>query len=103
MTLEKPKFKKVKSLFGKYEEIPIDWEIKTFDELFKFLRTGTNSRDDLEKSGDIQYIHCIDKAKVQELPFLGKNYEIRIIHARNSVNDKIELENDEFVVTLSFQ
>jgi type I restriction enzyme, S subunit len=84
------KFKKVKSLFGRYEEIPIDWEIKTFDELFEFLRTGTNSRDDLEESGDVQYIHygdihakwdsvldCdieeipwIDKSKVRELPFL---------------------------------
>ncbi len=84
------KFKKVKSLFGRYTEIPIDWDIKTFDELFKFLRNGTNSRDDLEESGDIQYIHygdihakwhsvlnCdvekipyIDEEKVRELPLL---------------------------------
>ena len=84
------KFKAFKSLFGKYEEIPKDWEIKTFGELFEFLRAGTNSRDDLEESGDVQYIHygdihakwhsildCnlekipwIDKAKVQGLPLL---------------------------------
>ena len=92
MQVQKAKqgYKFVKSLFGKYEEIPEEWEIKTFGELFKFLRTGTNSRDDLEENGDIQYIHygdihakwqsildcdleeipCIDKAKVQGLPFL---------------------------------
>ena len=84
------KSKKVKLLFGQYEEIPIDWEIKSFDELFEFVRTGTNSRDDLKERGDIQYIHygdihtkwhiildCnseqipwIDKAKVLKLPFL---------------------------------
>jgi len=71
-------------------EIPEDWEIKTYNELFEFLRTGTNSRDDLKVIGDVQYIHygdihakwhsvvdCdleeipwIDKAKVQRLPFL---------------------------------
>jgi type I restriction enzyme, S subunit len=84
------KFKKVKFLFGQYVEIPIGWEIKTFNELFEFLRTGTSSRDDLKERGDIQYIHygdihtkwhfildCnsaqipwIDKAKVLKLPFL---------------------------------
>lgn len=81
---------KVKSLFGKYEEFPIEWQIKTFDELFEFLRTGSNSRDDLQETGEIYYIHygdihakwnsvldCdlediprIDKAKVQALSLL---------------------------------
>jgi len=37
------------------------------------------------------------------LPYLGKNYEIRIINERNSANDKIELGNDEFVIALSFK
>ena len=68
----------------------MDWEIKTFGELFQFLRTGTNSREDLTKSGEIQYIHYGDihakwnsivdcdledipwiaKSKVRQLPFL---------------------------------
>jgi len=96
----KPGYKLVKSLFGKNEEIPEDWEIKKFDELFEFLRTGSNSRSDLEKSGDIQYIHygdihtkwnlildcdseeipCIDKTKVERLPLL-KNGDLIIADA----------------------
>lgn len=92
MQIQKPKhgYKLVKSLFGKYEEIPEDWKLKTFGELFKFLRTATNPRDDLGKNGDVQYIHygdihakwhsildCdleeipwIDETKVHGLPFL---------------------------------
>ena len=90
----------VKSLFGKYEEYPIDWHVKTFDELFKFLRTGSNSRDDLQETGDVYYIHygdihakwrsvldcdleeipMIDKAKVQDLPFL-KEGDLIIVDA----------------------
>jgi len=86
----KPGYKLVKSLFGKYEEIPEEWEVKKFDELFEFLRTGANPRSDLEKNGDIYYIHygdihskwkiildcnteeipLIDKTKVETLPLL---------------------------------
>jgi len=71
-------------------EIPNDWKIKKIDESFEFLRTGTNSRSDLEKNGDIHYIHygdihtkwnsvldcdseeipCIDKTKVEEITLL---------------------------------
>jgi predicted metal-dependent hydrolase len=36
-----------------------------------------------------------------KVPYLGHNYEIRIIKDRNNNNDRIELENDKFVVTLS--
>jgi predicted metal-dependent hydrolase len=35
------------------------------------------------------------------IPYLGKNYEIEIINDRNNEHDKIELEKDKFVVTLS--
>jgi predicted metal-dependent hydrolase len=35
------------------------------------------------------------------IPFLGKNYEIEIINDRNNQDDRIELEKDKFVVTLS--
>ena len=36
------------------------WEYKTFDELFKFLTTGTNPRSDLTSHGDVHYIHYGD-------------------------------------------
>jgi len=62
MQTHEPKqgYKLVKSLFGKYEQIPSDWEIRTFEEKFQFLRTGTNSRDELQESGDVNYIHYGD-------------------------------------------
>ena len=41
-------------------EIPEEWEIKTFNELFEFLITGSNPRSNLEESGDILYIHYGD-------------------------------------------
>lgn len=40
--------------------IPEDWDVKTFDELFKFLPTGTNARSDLSEQGDVGYIHYGD-------------------------------------------
>lgn len=84
-------WKPVKLLFGRYEEIPSHWEIRTFGEAFEFLRTGTNSRDDLKETGDVNYVHygdiharwrlvldCdreklpfIDAEKVSGLPLLG--------------------------------
>ena len=36
------------------------WSEKTFEELFTFLITGTNSRSDLSSIGDIGYIHYGD-------------------------------------------
>ena len=54
------KFKKVQWLFGKEIEIPEKWEVKRFDEVFEFLTTATNSRSDLNNSGDMQYIHYGD-------------------------------------------
>ena len=68
----------------------MEWSEKTFDELFDFLSTGTNSRSDLSLYGDVGYIHygdihskwnkfldCdkeelpkISKQKVKNLPFL---------------------------------
>lgn len=93
------KFKKVKWLFGKEIEIPQKWEIKTFDNLFEFLKTGTNSRSDLGK-GDVHYIHygdihakwksvlncdhdeipLIEKTKVEGLPLL-KDGDLVIVDA----------------------
>ena len=85
------KFKKIKTLFGKFEKIPEEWEVKTFDKLFEFLMTGSNPRQDLGKDGGIHYIHygdihtkwnrfildCniekipqIEKNKVEQLPLL---------------------------------
>jgi len=95
-----PGCKLVKSLFGKYEEIPDEWNIKKFDELFEFLSTGTNSRSDLEKTGGVRYIHygdihakwksildcesdeipSIPKNKVEGLPFL-KDGDLIIVDA----------------------
>lgn len=40
--------------------IPEDWDIKTFDELFILLPTGTNARSDLSEHGDVGYIHYGD-------------------------------------------
>lgn len=54
------KFKKVKWLFGKEIEIPRKWDVKKIDDVFDFLKTGTNSRKDLNEDGDLQYIHYGD-------------------------------------------
>lgn len=76
-----------KTEFG---EIPADWSVATFQEVFDFLRTANNSREDLGSDGEVGYIHygdihtkwrtkldCdavdlprIDKAKVEGIPFL---------------------------------
>ena len=83
-------YKRVKWLFGKEIKIPEEWEVKTFNEIFDFLRTGTNSRSNLNENGDIQYIHygdihtkwhlmldcksakipSIENDKIKNLPFL---------------------------------
>jgi len=62
LSSQKPKqgYKFIKSLFGKYEEIPEKWDVVKFDELFESLSTGTNPRSDLEKTGDVYYIHYGD-------------------------------------------
>lgn len=41
-------------------EIPEDWEVKTYGEVFTFLSTSTNSRADLSEEGDLGYIHYGD-------------------------------------------
>ncbi|MDI6757738.1 MAG: restriction endonuclease subunit S, partial [Endomicrobiia bacterium] len=41
-------------------EIPVDWGVTTFGESFDFLRTANNSRDDLNSSGEIGYLHYGD-------------------------------------------
>ena len=90
MTLKAKKgYKFVKGLFGKYDEIPEEWEIVKIEDLFEFIKTGTNPRSDLG-NGNIMYIHygdihtkwdnildcdsdqipLIDKTKVVNLPLL---------------------------------
>ena len=46
MQVQKPKqgYKKVKSLFGKHEEIPLEWELKTMREIADISAGGTPSR-----------------------------------------------------------
>lgn len=72
----------MKYLFGKNVEIPEEWEIKTFGDIFEFLRTGTNARSDLSGSGDIQYIHYGDihakwnsvlDCDFEEIPWIKKD------------------------------
>lgn len=74
-------FQKIPWLYEKEIEIPKSWEIKTFDELFEFLTTGSNPRSDLEDTGDIQYIHYGDihqkwkyflDCDSDEIPYISK-------------------------------
>ncbi|MGM0586930.1 MAG: restriction endonuclease subunit S [Bacteroidota bacterium] len=37
-----------------------EWEEKTFDDCFNFLKSGTNSRKDLSENGSVGYIHYGD-------------------------------------------
>ena len=41
-------------------EIPEDWEVKSYGEIFTFLSTSTNSRADLSTKGDFGYVHYGD-------------------------------------------
>lgn len=41
-------------------EIPEDWEVKTYSDIFSFLTTASNSRSDLSEIGGIGYIHYGD-------------------------------------------
>lgn len=41
-------------------EIPEDWKVKTYGEVFTFLSTSTNSRADLSEDGDFGYVHYGD-------------------------------------------
>lgn len=40
--------------------IPEDWEILKFKEIYNFLSTGSNSRDELNSTGEYLYIHYGD-------------------------------------------
>ncbi|ELN3182900.1 restriction endonuclease subunit S [Vibrio cholerae] len=41
-------------------EIPEDWEVKTYGDVFTFLSTSTNSRADLSNEGEYGYVHYGD-------------------------------------------
>ena len=79
--IDHSQFKNIKLLFGKYENIPKKWKIRTFEEIFKFLSNGTNSRSDLQEHGEIGYIHYGDihtkwnsvlDCNLEKIPFIGK-------------------------------
>ena len=62
--------------------IPEDWEILKFGEAYKFLSTGSNSREDLNNTGEYLYIHygdihckyknILDCVKI-EIPHINKD------------------------------
>ncbi|MBE4620398.1 restriction endonuclease subunit S [Vibrio navarrensis] len=63
-------------------EIPEDWEVKTYGEVFTFLSTSTNSRADLSEDGDFGYVHYGDihtewnnklDLNIERLPRISKN------------------------------
>ena len=54
------RFRKVPWLFGREIEIPEEWRIIQFHQVFDYLKTGTNSRGDLNENGDIMYVHYGD-------------------------------------------
>jgi len=54
--------------------IPEDWELATFEKVFQFLPTATNSRSDLSLNGDIYYLHYGDiHTKYDYILDLSKN------------------------------
>jgi type I restriction enzyme, S subunit len=81
--IDHTQFRSIKSLYGTIVKIPKSWDLKTFDELFTFLKTGTNPRSDLETSGNFQYIHYGDvhqkwttyvlDCDVEQLPYIPEN------------------------------
>ena len=63
-------------------EIPEDWEVKAYGEIFTFLSTSTNSRADLSNNGDYGYIHYGDihtkwnnkvNFEIMDLPMISKH------------------------------
>lgn len=63
-------------------EIPSDWEVRTYDELFLFLSTSTNSRSELNEYGCCGYIHYGDihmkfdtvlDLEKKSIPYINKN------------------------------
>lgn len=41
-------------------DIPVDWDISTYGQVFSFLSTSTNARSDLSDTGEYGYIHYGD-------------------------------------------
>ncbi|ELO1554960.1 restriction endonuclease subunit S [Aeromonas hydrophila] len=63
-------------------QIPEDWDVLTYGDIYTFLSTATNSRADLSSSGDYGYIHYGDihtewnhklDLSVSELPRVSRN------------------------------
>ena len=61
--------------------IPEDWDVKSYDDVFTFLTTASNSRADLNENGDAYYIHYGDihtklhitiTGEINDLPKIAK-------------------------------
>ena len=95
--IEHTKFKKVKGLFGKEIEIPEEWEIKQVKEIFEFLKTGTNSRNDLAERGDVRYIHYGDIHQKWYLVLDCNSTEIPFI-AKKKIKNVSLLQNGDLII-----
>ena len=45
---------------GELGEIPVDWEMVSYGDIFQFLSTSTNPRSDLTANGELLYLHYGD-------------------------------------------
>ena len=74
-----------------------EWEVKTFDDCFKFLTTGSNARSDLSESGEVKYIHYGD-IHAKKLPILDCAKDFIPGIARNKVKNLPLLEDGDLII-----
>jgi len=74
-----------------------EWEVKTFEECFSFLPTGSNSRSELSEYGDIKYIHYGDIHTKWSL-ILDCEKEILPLIAEEKVKNLPLLEDGDLVI-----
>jgi type I restriction enzyme S subunit len=74
-----------------------EWEVKTFDDCFKFLITGSNARSDLSESGEVKYIHYGD-IHAKKLPILDCAKDFIPGIARNKVKNLPLLEDGDLII-----
>jgi type I restriction enzyme M protein len=74
-----------------------EWEVRSFDELFQFLKTANNSRADLSAFGEIGYIHYGD---IHTTPsaFLNCDQADLPRIAKSKVRDLPLIENGDLVM-----
>ncbi|MDE0401789.1 MAG: restriction endonuclease subunit S, partial [Candidatus Poribacteria bacterium] len=97
MNKTKQEFKKVKWLFDKEIKIPKKWEIHTISQIFEFLRTAANSRDDLKDKGDTMYIHYGDIHQKWDYVLDCKNATIPYIN-HDKVQKASVLKNGDLII-----